>query len=132
MQRRFKITVDGHEYDVAVTEVSDAPGNLYPDQGSMEGARPAVTAEAARGVPRQVPPRETAAPGDVVSPIAGVVVSIDVALGAKVEAATRVATLEAMKTKTFVNAGRAGTVSAIAVGTGDPVEPDQTLLTIDS
>ena len=55
---------------------------------------------------------------------------IDVALGARVEESTRVATLEAMKTKTFVNAGRPGTVSNIAVSVGDPVEPNETLLTI--
>jgi len=132
MQRRFKITVDGHEYDVAVTEVSDLPGNLYPDQGTMEAARTAVTAKATPGAPQQAPPVQTAGPGDVVSPIAGVVISIDVALGAKVEAATRVVTLEAMKTKTFISAGCAGTVSGIAVGAGDPVEPGQALLTIDS
>ncbi len=134
MQRRFKISVDGHEYDVAVTEVSDGPGNLYPDRGSMETARAsageAVQAPAAQGVLRQAAPKPAAGPDDVVSPIAGVVVSIDVALGAKVEAATRVATLEAMKTKTFVNAGRDGTISNVAVAAGDPVEPGQTLLTI--
>ena len=131
MQRRFKVSVDGHEYDVAVTEVSEGPGNLYPDQGTMEAARPAV-AVAARGAPLQMPTRPTAGAGDVVSPIAGVVVSVDVALGAKVEATTRVVTLEAMKTKTFVSAGCAGAVSAIAVESGDAVEPGQALLTIDS
>ena len=83
MQRRFKITVDGHEYDVAVTEVVEGPGNLYPDRGSMESARsaPGVAAPA----PAAAAPKPAAGPGDVVSPIAGVVVSIDVTLGARVE-----------------------------------------------
>ena len=71
-----------------------------------------------------------AGPGDVVSPLAGVVLSIDVALGAAVDADTPVATLEAMKTKTMVKAGRSGTVTAIAVSTGQAVEAGQTLLTI--
>ena len=131
MQRRFKVSVDGHEYDVAVTEVSDGPGNLYPDRGTMEAARPAVAAPA-QGTPRQAPARPVAGAGDVVSPIAGVVVSVDVALGARVEATTRVVTLEAMKTKTFVSAGRAGAVTAIAVESGDAVEPGQALVTIDA
>ena len=138
MQRRFKISVDGHEYDVAVTEVIEGPGNLYPDRGTMdtaraaagETARPAAAANAAQGVLRQTAPKPAAGPDDVVSPIAGVVVSIDIALGATVEASTRVATLEAMKTKTFVNAGRNGTIGNIAVAAGDSVEPGQTLLTI--
>ena len=131
MQRRFKISVDGHEYGVAVTEVSDEPGNLYPDHGSMEAARPAAATAAVPGLSRQAPPKPAAGAGDVVSPIAGVVVSVDVAQGAKVEPTTRVVTLEAMKTKTFVSAGRAGTVGAIAVESGDAVEPGQALLTID-
>lgn len=69
-------------------------------------------------------------PGDVVSPLAGIVLSIDVKLGAGVKAETRVVTLEAMKTKTMVAAGRAGTVSAIAVDAGQGVEVGQALLTI--
>ena len=132
MQRRFKVSVDGHEYDVAVTEVADGPGNLYPDRGSMEAARPAVASAAAPSLSQQAPPKPTAGAGDVVSPIAGVVVSVDVAPGDKVDAASRVVTLEAMKTKTFVSAGRVGTVGAIAVESGDAVEPGQALLTIDS
>ena len=135
MQRHFKISVDGHEYDVAVTEVVEGPGNLYPDRGSMEAAgvtpgraaNPPPAAAAKGAAPQSAP---AAGPGDVVSPIAGVVVSIDVALNARVETTTRVATVEAMKTKTFINAGRVGTISAIAVGAGDPVEPGQPILTI--
>ena len=130
--KTFQVSVDGHEYDVAVTEVSDGPGNLYPDRGTMEAARPAMAAAIAPGAPQQAPARPAAGAGDVVSPIAGVVVSVDVALGAKVEATTRVVTLEAMKTKTFISAGRAGAVSAIAVESGDAVEPGQALLTIDT
>ncbi len=74
--------------------------------------------------------RPAAGPGDVVSPLAGVVLSIEVALGATVDADTPVATLEAMKTKTMVKAGRSGKVSAIAVSTGQAVEAGQALLTI--
>ena len=57
-------------------------------------------------------------------------VSIDVEVGAAVEPDTRVATLEAMKTKTIVAAGRAGTVTAVAVGSGQSVAAGQALLTI--
>ena len=66
----------------------------------------------------------------MVSPLAGVVLSIDVELGASVDADTPVATLEAMKTKTMVKAGRTGTVRAIAVSAGQAVEAGQALLTI--
>ena len=60
----------------------------------------------------------------------GLVLSVEVAVGASVTADTLVVTLEAMKTKTIVAAGRSGKVEAIAVGVGDPVEAGQPLLTI--
>jgi len=134
MQRRFKISVDGRDYDVVVEEVTEDAGGLYPDRDTMRAApaqpiRPAtgVTAPAAA----TAKPRPAAGPSDVVSPLAGVVVSIDVEAGATVDAETRVATLEAMKTKTMVKAGRSGKVSAIAVSAGEAVEAGQALLTID-
>ncbi|MDJ0972232.1 MAG: acetyl-CoA carboxylase biotin carboxyl carrier protein subunit [Kiloniellales bacterium] len=134
MQRRFKISVEGRDYDVVVEEVTEDSGGLYPDRDTMRAA-PVQTSRPAAGVTAPTAatanPRPTAGAGDVVSPLAGVVVSIDVEAGAQVEAETRVATLEAMKTKTMVKAGRSGKVSAIAVGAGEAVEAGQTLLTID-
>lgn len=135
MQRRFKISVEGRDYDVVVEEVTEDAGGLYPDRETMRAAAPrpagGVTAPAAVRAEPGPPAQPMAGPGDVVSPLAGVVVSIDVEAGAAVAAETRVATLEAMKTKTMVKAGRAGRVSAVAVGAGEAVEAGQTLLTID-
>ena len=133
MQRRFKISVEGHDYDVVVEEVIDDSSGLYPDRGSMRSVQTAasqsVSAPAAPATAAG-PSRQAAGPGDVVSPLAGIVQSIDVAIGAAVEDDTPVVTLEAMKTKTMVTAGRAGKVSAIAVSAGQGVEAGQTLLTI--
>ena len=137
MQRRFKISVEGHEYDVVVEEIADEGGGLYPDRETMRAApaqpsRPAAASAAvappAASAPAAGPP--AAGPGDVVSPLAGIVLSIDVEVGALVDEDAKVATLEAMKTKTMVKAGRAGKVSAIAVSAGQGVEAGQTLLTI--
>lgn len=133
MQRRFKISVEGQDYDVVVEEITDDSGGLYPNRSTMRAAP--VEPSQSRSLP--VAP-ETAGstwlqamgPGDVVSPLAGVVLSIDVELGAAVEAGTRVITLEAMKTKTMVVADRVGKVSAIAVSIGQGVEAGQALLTI--
>ncbi len=134
MQRRFKISVEGRDYDVVVEEVTEDAGGLYPDRDTMRAA-PAQASRPAAGVTAPAAatakPRPAAGPGDVVSPLAGVVVSIDVEAGATVDTETRVATLEAMKTKTMVKAGRSGKVSDIAVGAGEAVEAGQTLLTID-
>ena len=133
MRRRFKISVEGHDYNVVVEEVTEDEGGLYPDRDTMRatpsqpGAPAGVVAAPAAAAAEH---RAPAGPGDVVSPLAGVVLSIDVEIGAAVEPDTPVATLEAMKTKTMVKAGRSGRVSAIAVSAGQAVEAGQALLTI--
>ncbi len=133
IQRKFKISVEGQEYDVTVVEVSDESQSLYPDP-ALAAAAPAPAAKAPEpkkpAASKSKAAAKEAGPGDVACPIAGIVVSVDVAVGATVKKDTKVVTLEAMKTKTIVNAGRAGKVKSIAVAAGDPVEPGQTLLTI--
>ena len=133
MQRRFKISVDGRAYDVVVEEISEEAGSLYPDRGTMRAAPPQASTPASTASQPATPAPDTrpaAGPGDVASPLAGVVLSIDVEVGAAVDEKTRVATLEAMKTKTMVVAGRAGKVSAVVVKPGQAVEAGQALLTI--
>ncbi|HMQ27029.1 MAG TPA: hypothetical protein PKA98_13650, partial [Acidimicrobiales bacterium] len=64
---------------------------------------------------------------DVVSPLQGTVVSVDVAAGAAVGEATVVAIVESMKMEHPVPAGVAGVVDAVVVApgvlvhTGDPL-----------
>lgn len=133
MQRHFRIKVEGRDYDVVVEEITDESSGLYPDRATMgavsaETSQPAGVSPAPETAARTGPP--SAGQGDVVSPLAGIVLSIDVELGAAVQADTRVVTLEAMKTKTLVAAGQAGKVSAIAVSVGQGVESGQLMLTI--
>ena len=66
----------------------------------------------------------------VTSPLAAMVVSIDVAIGDVVEAGQTVITLEAMKMNTIVSAPSAGTVSAIHVSASDAVEEGQAMVTL--
>ena len=133
MQRRFKITVEGRDYDVLVEEVTEDGGGLYPDRQTMRsapvqaapvaGASGAQSSTSAAALP-------TAGPGDVVSPLSGVVLAIEVQVGQAVDAETHVATLEAMKTKTMIKAGRAGKIDSVMVTEGQSVEAGQALLTI--
>ena len=64
------------------------------------------------------------------SPLAGVLISIDVTLGQEVKEGDKVATIEAMKMKTQVIAHHSGKVTNIAVKEGDAVDAGQVLLTI--
>ncbi len=131
MQRSFKITVDGRPYNVTVEDVADAPGSIIPSPGDMSAAVTAAPAAAAAPAPAAAAAAApSAGPGDEVSPLAGVVVSIDVAQGQAVNEGDKVATIEAMKMKTIVTAHRSGSVTAIHVNAGDGVEPGQPLLTI--
>jgi biotin carboxyl carrier protein len=122
--RKLRITVDGKVFDVQV-ESLDEPATSAP-----AGRPPVQLGSAPASAPASPPPGSSAGPGDVVSPLAGRVVTIDCKVGDKVEAGAQLVTIEAMKMNTFVNSQSAGTVSAILVAAGDSVEEGQPLVTI--
>ncbi len=122
MLRKFKVTVDGQPYAVTVEEVADDSGLAYQDTAALNR----------QAAPPPPPAGPTAVgPGDIVSPLAGVVISIDVATGDGAGAKTQIAVIEAMKMKTVIIAHRVGKVSAIAVEPGDRVVAEQVLMTVD-
>ncbi len=121
--KKLRVTVDGKAYDVLVelldeteTHPSARPAHVEPAHVSA----PAAAAPASRG--------GGAAPGDVPSPLAGKVVSIDVQPGQAVEAGAQLLTLEAMKMNTYVFAPAAGTVREILAAPGDAVAEGQVLV----
>ena len=133
--KKLRVTVDGKAYEVVV-EILDK------DQESPAEKRRSAWVSPASGAPAQVTPAHVtappvskpahhaaaAAPGEVPSPLAGKVVSIDVQPGQKVEANEQLITLEAMKMNTYVFAPAAGTVESILVKPGDAVEEGQALV----
>ena len=133
MEKKFRITVDGRQYDVTVEDLSEGSSLIFPEPGDMKVAAPAPAAPAPAPAPAAAPgPASGAAagPGDEVSPLAGVVVSVDVTMGQAVNEGDKIATLEAMKMKTVVTAHRSGKVTNIAVKAGDAVDAGQVLLSI--
>jgi biotin carboxyl carrier protein len=125
--KKLRITVDGKVFDVQVEDLDDS-------SSSSAGGRPPVTLGASAG-PVSAPPTSAPAvasggPGDVVSPLAGRVVSVDCKVGDKVEAGAQLVTIEAMKMNTYVNASAAGTVTTLHVNAGDSVEEGQPLVTV--
>ncbi len=139
MERKFKITVEGRQYNVTVEEVTE--------QSSLPYSEPAVfLPPAAHLAPSVTPPTYTnshantaAAPivhgvpeaGDVVSTLSGVVESVLVTVGQQVSEGERVLVVEAMKMKTPITARRAGKVSAVLVKVGDGVVPGQALVKVE-
>lgn len=130
MTRRFKVTVNGREYDVAVLEVT--PGTATPVATAYAPPiEPALAVAPAVRAPSPVAPAPTpGGSGDEVAQMGGVVVQVDVKVGQTVAVGERLLVLEAMKMKNHLLASRAGTVSRILVAAGDAVEGGQPLLTI--
>lgn len=122
--KKLRVTVEGKAYEVLV-EILD------------EGTQPPMPMPAAQAVAAVVAPvsapmtaKGPAAPGEVVSPLAGKLVSIDVKLGDAVVEGAQVATIEAMKMNTYIYAPKAGKVSAINIIPGDGVEEGTVILKI--
>ena len=126
--KRLRISVEGKSYDVEVDLLDEGFSSPAP-RASSGSAR--VSAPVAAPIAKAAPAAPAAGgEGGVVSPLAAVVVSIDVAIGDVVEAGQTVVTLEAMKMNTIVSAPSGGTVSAIHVSASDAVEEGQVMVTL--
>ena len=127
MHRKFKITVDGHPYEVVVEEIVGEAGGSSSWPASVAAASAAVAAAPPHAPAAHAP---AAGPGAEVAPLAGTVQSIDVTIGQAVSAGDKIAVLEAMKMKTEVHAKGAGKVASIAVAVGESVDTGAVLLTL--
>lgn len=125
MQKKFRITVNGTEYDVTVEDLSEGSSYILPQPGDMKIPAPAPAAASAPA------PAASGGPNDLPSPLAGVIVSISVSAGQQVSHGQEVAVIEAMKMKTSVVAHKDGTVKDIAVKLKDAVDAGQRILTIE-
>ena len=77
---------------------------------------------------REVDPGD---PGHVAAPMRGIVVSLAVAVGQRVAAGDRLATIEAMKMETAVYAEIDGSVAEIVAGVGTHVNAKDLLLVVE-
>lgn len=128
--KKLRVTVEGKVYEVLVEMLDEGTPAASPAAAPVAAApilsAPVATAAAHRPVATMAAP----AAGDVVSPLAGKVVSIDVKPGQTVTEGAQVATVEAMKMNTYIYAPKAGTVGAVLVNAGDAVEEGMPLLRI--
>ena len=130
--KKLRVTVEGKVYDVLV-EVLDEGSNSAgpapvtapaPIVAAAPSAAPAPTGPAAAPAPAA----PVAGAGDIVSPLAGRIVSIDVQPGQAVAVGAQVATVEAMKMNTYIYATFAGKVTAVLAKPGDAVDEGAPLL----
>jgi len=125
--KKLRVTVEGKAYEVLV--------EMLDDVGVTAAPRPSAASAPLASATVSAPVSQTAATaasaaGDIPSPLAGKVVSIEVKVGQAVAEGAQVATVEAMKMNTYIYAPKAGTVSAILVNPGDGVEEGSALLRI--
>lgn len=112
----YSVNVDGRSYNVAVgpagsnISISAAPTQVGPDL--------------------VVTPPIVSGHGVVVSPLAGVVLKVNVNIGAHIAEGDVVMVLEAMKMETEIRAKVAGIVSAVNVKQGDSVGVGDVLVTL--
>ncbi len=120
MKRRFKVVIDGEEFDVEV-EVEEGSSDL-------EVLLQALKTGVVRSVSME--PTVSGIEGAINAPITGKVVEIKVGLGEKVEQGDTVAILEAMKTRIEVRANKRGIVRELFVKEGTVVKQGEPLLVI--
>jgi len=130
MQKKFKITVNGVEYDVTVEDMSEGTSYILPQPGDMKIPAPAPAAPAS--APASAPAAATDhGPDDLMSPLAGVISALPVTLGDEVTQGQEVAVIEAMKMKTTVVAHKTGKITDLAVKVKDAIDAGQRILTIE-
>ncbi|PWM32199.1 MAG: acetyl-CoA carboxylase biotin carboxyl carrier protein subunit [Verrucomicrobia bacterium] len=135
--KKLRITVDGKTYDVEVEVLGGKVSSIVPAAAPAVQAAPAAAPAPAPIVPPAAPaapaPKAPAAPAgakDIASPLAAVVVSVNVKEGQQVNEGDLVVMLEAMKMNTPVNATCSGTVGKICVSAGQSVEEGQVLISL--
>ena len=129
--KRLRITVEGKHYEVEVEfldEDAQLPIGNAVSSDSVQSSSSETTMVANVKKPAPATP---SGEGDVVSPLAAIVVAVEVSVGDPVKEGQKVITLEAMKMNTTVSAPVDSTVKAIHVSVGDSVEEGQPLIKLD-
>lgn len=132
MLRKFKIKVDGQEYQVEMEEIGAvAPAApVAPVAAPAAPAAPAV--EAAPAPASAAPVASTPAGADAMpSPMPGNILRILVNVGDTVSENQPLMILEAMKMENEIVAAKAGVVAGIHVKEGQVVNPGDALITIN-
>ena len=145
--KNYKITVNGNTYEVAVEEIGGVPEVKSVQVPAAPVAKPApapvpkpapAPKQAAQPAPKQAA-QPAAAPAaapvaaggeDIIAPLPGTILSINVAEGAQVKTGDVLVIFEAMKMENELMAPHDGTVLKIHVEKGDAMEAGVPVITL--
>jgi pyruvate carboxylase subunit B len=140
----FDINLHGETYHIKITGTGHRTQDIRPFYMTVNGIPEEILVEtldeipagkddtaARRPVKGSQRPRATL-PGHVTTSMPGTIIEVLVSTGDTVTAGTPLLITEAMKMETEIQAPVAGTVSAVNVSRGDSVNPDETLIEIDT
>jgi acetyl-CoA/propionyl-CoA carboxylase biotin carboxyl carrier protein len=119
VERSYAVEVSGKRFDVKV--IGAIGGN---------GAAPAAGAGAKAPKRRERSKSSGGAPGELVSPIQGTVLKVEVEKGASVEEGALICVIEAMKMENEITAPATGTVEELNVSVGGAVSTGDTIAVI--
>jgi acetyl-CoA/propionyl-CoA carboxylase, biotin carboxylase, biotin carboxyl carrier protein len=120
-QERILVEVNGQRFDVVVHGENASAGSLAT---ADQRRRPQRSASHANHGSRS-------SGNDLVSPIQGTAIRVEVAKGERVEAGQLVCVVEAMKMENELSAHHSGTVGSLAVEVGSAVKVGDVIATIE-
>ena len=142
--KEYRFKINGKDYNVAVNGIEGKNASVTVNGVSynveletpVAAAPAAPVAQAQPAAPTAAAPVAAAAPAPsgagkaIVSPLPGVIISVDVKEGQAVKRGQKVAVIEAMKMENEILSDCDGTITAIHVNKGDSVLEDAKIVTI--